>query len=385
MLKKNKKGSALVVALFILAMILISALSITLITVKERLASIGSAGSNRAYQASETGIESVMQLIMKGNHEYIDDGGNSLNSSLVSIGASCVSGLIEDTNYKVELLDNTGNPIPCDANNTPVSDIVKIKSVGESSNSKRAVEALVSNKNTKLLMHFDGEDPPIDSSYSYYEYSITNTGSVSFSNSSPILNGTKYAEFSAGDHLKIEDSDPSDSFVFDLANLTDKDFTIETWVYFNPKMAGLLEVYDAIVSQWDSQKQFRFSYERKSGKLVFEYSEDGSSETEVRSEAVSLSSSRWYHVAVERKSNDIYFFVDGVERGSGSIGTEKINDRTGKDVYVGTSLDGNASPSFDPNYQFIGNMDELRITKGVARYPTSGFTRWENVEYVPNI
>src|SRR3989339_1922461 len=121
MLKKNNKGSALVVTLFILAIILISALSITLITVKERLASIGSAGSNRAYQTSETGIESVMQLIIKGNHEYIDDGtNNSINFSLASIGANCVSGLIEGTDYKVEFLDNTGSPISCNASNVPV-------------------------------------------------------------------------------------------------------------------------------------------------------------------------------------------------------------------------------------------------------------------------
>lgn len=383
---RKNKGSALVVALFILAIILISALSITLVAVKERKASIGSAGSNKAYQASETGIESVMQLIMKGNHEYINSGTNSLFSSLASISASCNSShIIEGAGYKVQFLDKDSNPIDCDDISLPVSDIIKIKSVGESSNSKRAVEALVSNKNTKLLMHFndinnDGDFN--DSSYFYYGYNISNEGSVSVDGTGPILAGTNYAKFSApGDYVQIEDASSTDDVDFDFS---DKDFTIEAWVKFDN-----LGTYPAIISQGDSSSgnydgsSFWFYLYDDGGteKLAFQYYYDNNNDRIIETDWTP-DTTNWHHLVFERKGDNGYFFIDGVRQtSSGSFNSTDSIYSSGYPLIVGGWF---SEGSFDSTSQFFGDMDEIRITKGVARY-TNDFDPWEDVEYVPNI
>ncbi|PIP27908.1 MAG: hypothetical protein COX29_03985 [Candidatus Moranbacteria bacterium CG23_combo_of_CG06-09_8_20_14_all_35_22] len=383
-LNKKNKGSVLVVTLLILAVILISVLSTTLVAVKERKASMGSAISNKAYQTSEEGIETVMQAITRGNHDYISNNSNSVNDLRGNLpnGLDCDmnTGLLEGTDYNVQLLDSASTQIDCYDSTKPVSEIVKIKSVGTSSNSKRAVKALVLNKSTKLLMHFNGEDPPMDSSYSYAGYDIINQG-VTFPSPDPILDGTDYATFpSSGiNYIKIEDNDDNDGIDF---NFLDQDFTIEARV----KIENTTSSLPTIVSKWSdepSEIQFRFYYNNNLAdstnyhKLSFQYRTTAGTSNTWRSEVVSLND--WHHIAIERKGTSAYFFVDGILKGTASSGSHEINNMPDQDIYVGTLTD-----SFTQWYQFIGDMDELRITKGIARFPIStNFAPWE-IEYEPN-
>ncbi|KKP79991.1 MAG: hypothetical protein A2271_01035 [Candidatus Moranbacteria bacterium RIFOXYA12_FULL_35_19] len=388
-LNKKNKGSVLVVTLLILTVILISVLSTTLVAVKERKASMGSAISNKAYQASEEGIETVMQAITRGNHDYINNsnGVNNLYDYLPN-GLDCntSTGLLEGTDYNVQLLDRNSTQINCNDTSRLVSEIVKIKSVGTSSNSKRAVEALVLNKSTKLLMHFN-ENPPTDSSYFYDGYTIDNTG-VTFSNDSPAaLDDTDYATFSsAGNYIKIGDNDDNDGIDF---NFLDQDFTIEARV--NIKNTSLNR-YATIVSQYEGPNinQFNFFYGNNTGqlttyqKLCFRYYiTSGTPYLACSTNPVNLLTG-WHHIAVERKGTNLYFFVDESQTGMIYINSREIrNVLPQKDVYIGAALDG-ASSSINTNYQFVGDMDELRITKGIARFPTStNFAPWE-IEYQPN-
>lgn len=79
---------------------------------------------------------------------------------------------------------------------------------------------------------------------------------------------------------------------------------------------------------------------------------------------------QWYHLAIDRAGTTYRLYVDGV--------------KVVKDVGFGASLSGSSSVmalgSLDPGgfsgfADFNGWMDEVRITKGVARYASdSGFT-----------
>lgn len=79
-----------------------------------------------------------------------------------------------------------------------------------------------------------------------------------------------------------------------------------------------------------------------------------------------LSLNTWYHIALVRSSGVVSLYVDGVSVGtpyayatSVSVGTAFIAD-------LGNNTSGTT-------YTFVGYLDELRFTKGVARY-TANFT-----------
>ena len=74
----------------------------------------------------------------------------------------------------------------------------------------------------------------------------------------------------------------------------------------------------------------------------------------------------WYRMAVCRSGTDIYFFVDGTQLGSAqNIGTADLHAST-RPLYLG-ALDGTGGAVQDLN----GWLDNVRITKGVARYTAS--------------
>lgn len=74
----------------------------------------------------------------------------------------------------------------------------------------------------------------------------------------------------------------------------------------------------------------------------------------------------WDHVAIVRNAGVINVFLRGVNVGSSPVAFTN----TDADVlYVGS----NSSTIGNPNYSYAGNIDEFRITKGVARY-TDNFT-----------
>jgi hypothetical protein len=76
----------------------------------------------------------------------------------------------------------------------------------------------------------------------------------------------------------------------------------------------------------------------------------------------SLSENTWYHIAVARSGTNTKMFINGTQ--TGSTWTDTSN-------YISTSLW--AGRKFDATSPFLGYIDDLRITKGFARY-TSNFT-----------
>lgn len=83
-----------------------------------------------------------------------------------------------------------------------------------------------------------------------------------------------------------------------------------------------------------------------------------------------ITAGQWYHVAVVRNGSTITLYLDGVSRGTVNVSTLAINTfSVGNGVEtIGYYEDSATGPKY-----FNGYIDEMRITKGVARY-TSNFT-----------
>jgi hypothetical protein len=140
------------------------------------------------------------------------------------------------------------------------------------------------------------------------------------------------------------------------------DFTIESWVYFSSI------AYMALAGKFSSGGyawivQFRAGdigggngirfYTGNNGALSSNYDFSWSPSTGI-----------WYHLAVARSGSNLRLFINGTQQGStATIGTQVLSSTSGV-CTVGATGDG-----LDQNWN--GYIDDLRITKGYARYTTS--------------
>lgn len=113
----------------------------------------------------------------------------------------------------------------------------------------------------------------------------------------------------------------------------------------------------AIVSQWATGKK-AFSFKTSGQDLVFAYTTDGSTEV-TKSVAWTPSASTWYHVAISRSGDNLRFFVDGTQQGS----TQSIAGVTLYDSDQALQVGAENTTHFLDGY-----LDEVRISKGVARW-----------------
>jgi len=156
-----------------------------------------------------------------------------------------------------------------------------------------------------------------------------------------------------------------------LYDLGGGDFTIETWVYFSSLPSNnyvtllsygnsvsaqrFLFYYDTRTSQ--SSPGLRFSVLNASNSLLVDVNGGGTS---------GWSANTWYHISITRSGSSFKLFRDGVQNGSTVTDTDSIVDVTANGLYVGVEPNGSSAI-------FTGYMQDLRITKGYARY-TANFT-----------
>lgn len=141
------------------------------------------------------------------------------------------------------------------------------------------------------------------------------------------------------------------------------DFTIEGWLYLNATGAQ-----KAIVSQFNAGGTGPgwSLYVKTTNVLEF----IGGSSTVVLTGATTVAATTWTHFAVVRSGSTITLYINGVSDGTAT--NSSFADDTAALVYVGGRADS-ASMSLN------GNIDDLRITKGFARYaanftpPTAAF------------
>ena len=200
----------------------------------------------------------------------------------------------------------------------------------------------VDDQYTKSLLHFDGGiTDESGKTWTAYGGAATSTTQSKFGSGALYLDTTgKYISVSGGTG-------------FDFANM---DFGIDMWVYLTS--VGVEHSLVSKYSSWATNNDFLFYITNSNyPKAVF-----GNSSVTITS-SIALSSGAWYHVALIRNGTNWKIFVNG-EVVATTTASYTVTNNTAS-VRVGYSSSNDS--------QFFGYIDELRISKGIARW-TSNFT-----------
>ena len=199
----------------------------------------------------------------------------------------------------------------------------------------------------------------------------TSTSDLSNQNNSVTVNGaqisTAQSKFGgssmlfdgSNDYLSVGGSEWN-------SNLNSGDFTVEFWIRFNAVgTCYIIENYNGSngwgIALWSGGGGTNYldGFWHDGGWKYIQYGVGGSSQY------TTPSADTWYHVAFVRDGNDWALYLNGTAEGT----------RTGLSGSITSSSNGSLDIGrrFSDTYFVDGYIDDLRITKGLARY-TSNFT-----------
>lgn len=154
----------------------------------------------------------------------------------------------------------------------------------------------------------------------------------------------------SGDYLNIADSS---AFGFGTGN-----FTMEAWIYPTATQNDLTTIIDC--RSGGGSNGVSIFIDSGSKNILFY---NGSNNSGVVTNAT-IPLNAWTHVAVQRSGTEMSVYVNGIKD---AVTLTNGNDVTSsRPCFIGTACD---SPGNSRN--FTGYMDDIRITKGVARYTTN--------------
>ena len=201
--------------------------------------------------------------------------------------------------------------------------------------------------NVSLLLHGDGTNGSttiIDSSPS--PKTVTAVGDAQISTAQSKFGGSSIAFDGSGDYLTMT-SQAAMSFGTD-------DFTIETWARLTTSTGNYQFIIDARNS---TQTVPWLLTVDPNNKIYFFYGA-----TLITN--ASITYGQWQHYAVTRSAGVIRVFIDGIADTVTATYTSAIN--AGVQSRIGSAWDA-------AGFYLNGYIDDLRITRGVARY-VSNFT-----------
>jgi hypothetical protein len=209
-----------------------------------------------------------------------------------------------------------------------------------------------SDANTKLLLHFDGD-------VSTSAHVVTSNGNPQLNAATTKFDGAMYFD-GAGDYISVPDHDDW--------NFGSGDFTVDFWVQPKTIQDGAQESINYVswgVGAWQNagyQENWRISSHHASNEIfvVIPSNEYGFSHT-------AWSTDTWYHVAMSRSGDTLRVFVDGQIIGTQDVAGVSI-PTTSYDIQIGK---GHYGAGDGTDYYLDGYMDELRISKGIARWTTN--------------
>lgn len=209
---------------------------------------------------------------------------------------------------------------------------------------------------TKLYSLFDGSDgataytDPVAGAYTFAGTAQLDTAQKKFGTASLLLDGNS-------DYITLPDSA---NWVFGTG-----DFTIECWVRLADYVTSN---YESIFSQYvDSSNytQLGLIYTGSDWNIVYQVRTTTDGVKGVSANGVTMDLNTWYHIALVRSSGVCKIYLNGVNvTDSDGVTTTDIPDYASV-LYVGQL--GNDEVFFN------GWIDELRVSKGVARW-TANFT-----------
>jgi hypothetical protein len=204
--------------------------------------------------------------------------------------------------------------------------------------------------NVVLLLHMDGTDASTTfTDHSSSAKTVTANGNAQIDTAQSKFGGASGLFDGTDDYLTMADSADWD--------FGTGDFTVEGWFRFTAHTSIMVFLSNYL----NASAGWYFRYRSDTGALNF-----GNGDVSLISVSWTPSDSVWYHITAARSGTSLRIFVDGTQVGSTATDSTNITGSS-TSMYVGTLFSG--SPLQDYN----GWIDDLRITKGVARY-TSNFT-----------
>jgi hypothetical protein len=201
---------------------------------------------------------------------------------------------------------------------------------------------------TKLLLHLDGADAATasgDSSHSGHAVSFAGSAQLDTAQKAFGLSSAMFA--SASDYLSV-----ANHADFDFGS---GDFTIDMRARFNSLPA--IGKYIWLVKKQDSIKLTIYN----GAGIITLAIEINSPDEAVKTFGATISLDTWYHFAFVRNGSNWHLFQDGVEQGSHGSSASTIATTT------------NAFTIGVEDAACTYWIDELRVTKGLARW-TASFT-----------
>ena len=235
---------------------------------------------------------------------------------------------------------------------TTVEDILTTM---EYTTSTSTVTISASDTYTKMLLHMDGTDgSQIFTDSSLGGHSITARGNAQIDTAQSKFGGASGLFDGSGDYLSIPDSA---DWAFGSG-----DFTIDFWVRRNLIGGRQFMIGQAASSGADASISFMIEFQADN--TVAAYFGYGGTFVSFASTRTITDTTSWHHIAYIRNGNNLYLYVDGTRDGAYATSATMTDSSAGLGVgrpgdYVGLYLNG--------------WVDELRISKGIARW-TSNFT-----------
>jgi len=213
---------------------------------------------------------------------------------------------------------------------------------------KEAVDPFFNN--VSLLLPFDGSFNDASNN----NFTVTANGNVQISSAQSKFGGSS-AYFNGNDYLVINENS-----AFNLGD--GSNYTVEMWV----NMTSFQGQADAprVISFQNSSSSWGLLIDpgNSNGNLVWNNYGTSSGDI-IANNAITLNT--WSHIALVKNGSRVSLYIDGTERGFRTDTNAMPNGNTRVTI---------AGSTVQFAYQvFYGYIDDLRITKGVARY-TSNFT-----------
>ncbi|MCX6155921.1 MAG: carboxypeptidase regulatory-like domain-containing protein [Candidatus Kapabacteria bacterium] len=203
---------------------------------------------------------------------------------------------------------------------------------------------------TKLLLHFNNNlTDSSGNNYSVTDYSTTDNATYfKFGGHSRYFSG------SGSSYLQLANSP---NFDFGAG-----DFTIDFWLF----PTSVTHIKQCVIYRRTSNVYTPWQFEIGTGGLTYDGSTTGSS-WDINITGPSLALNAWSHIALVRYGATITMYLNGSSVGTPvNIGSKSLfNNSQGLSIGDIPMIRGISV------YPFVGYMDEIRISKGIARWTTN--------------